>query len=188
MTLSGIVAPAQNVAISSTLAEPADAVNVQEGDHVSQGEVLAVLNTADLRATLAYDLHTAASDQAQTSQNVYSGNLSISQGNDAVQQARANLQAAQTTLGNDQHNHSRDEQLLSQGYIAQQAVDTQRTTVQNDEQTVRNDQAAVASAISNQQANGSMSQGLQAAKVQQSRAPIPKAPFFAPPTRRARAS
>src|ERR1700761_9236353 len=57
LTISGILAPAQNVAISSNLAEPADAVNVQEGDHVRKGQVLAQLDTTDLRATLAFDLH-----------------------------------------------------------------------------------------------------------------------------------
>src|SRR5581483_9488870 len=51
--LAGIVAPYENVAIQTTLTEPTDTVNVQEGDHVTQGEVLAQLDTADLQATLA---------------------------------------------------------------------------------------------------------------------------------------
>ena len=39
--LAGVIAPYQNVAISSTLTEPADAGNVAEGDVVHRGEVLA---------------------------------------------------------------------------------------------------------------------------------------------------
>src|ERR1700738_1853751 len=51
--LSGIIAPLQNVGITSSLAEPADAVYVNEGDRVSRGQQLALLDTADLRAQLA---------------------------------------------------------------------------------------------------------------------------------------
>ena len=58
--LAGIVAPYQNVAIQSSLTEPADSVDVQEGDRVSRGEVLARLDTADLRASLDADLATGA--------------------------------------------------------------------------------------------------------------------------------
>jgi multidrug efflux pump subunit AcrA (membrane-fusion protein) len=51
--LSGIIAPLQNVGITSSLTEPADAVYVKEGEHVHRGQVLAQLDTADLRAQLA---------------------------------------------------------------------------------------------------------------------------------------
>src|SRR5271157_4032427 len=52
LVIAGIIAPLQNVAISSTLAEPADTVTVNEGDSVRAGQVVAVLDTADLRAQL----------------------------------------------------------------------------------------------------------------------------------------
>ncbi|HEV3092811.1 MAG TPA: hypothetical protein VGX91_15330, partial [Candidatus Cybelea sp.] len=38
--LAGVVAPYQNVAIQSTLSEPADAVYVREGDRVRAGQLL----------------------------------------------------------------------------------------------------------------------------------------------------
>src|SRR5271165_5867703 len=59
--LAGIIAPYQNVAIQSSLTEPADTVAVQEGGRVSRGQLLAQLDTADLEANLAADLATAAS-------------------------------------------------------------------------------------------------------------------------------
>src|ERR1700692_4476354 len=59
--LSGLIAPLQNVAITSTLTEPAVSVGAQEGDRVSRGEVLAQLDTADLRAQLQALLATANS-------------------------------------------------------------------------------------------------------------------------------
>jgi HlyD family secretion protein len=156
-TLAGVIAPYQNVSIQSTLAEPADAVYVHEGDVVHKGEVLAQLDTADLRAQLAADLATAQSDQAGTAHSFYQGTLAIAQGMDALRQA-------QETLANDRTNLSRDQALLAHGYISQQAVDAQATLV-------RNDEAAVAAAQANVSANGSIgASGLQAAAVAQSRA------------------
>lgn len=148
--LAGIIAPYENVAIQTTLVEPADQVNVQEGDSVYKGEVLAQLDTADLQAQLA-------SDEANASHAVYQGSESISQGEDALRQA-------QTTLRTDQLNLDRDEALLRQGYIAKQVVDSQLETVHNDMQTVAQDQATVS-------ANGSLSgSGLQASSVAQAKA------------------
>ncbi|MBV8073975.1 MAG: efflux RND transporter periplasmic adaptor subunit, partial [Candidatus Eremiobacteraeota bacterium] len=170
LTLSGIIAPAQSVAISSSLAEPAISVPVQEGEHVRAGQVLAVLDTSDLKATLNYDLQNAQANQALTAQNVYSGQASIAQGGDQVRQAQANVQSAQATLANARRDLQRDQQLLAQGYLSQQVYQTQLTLVQNDDQAVRNAQAALGSAQANQAANGTMSQGLQAAKVAQARA------------------
>jgi len=170
LTLAGFISPAQSVALSSSLQEPTVKVNVQEGDHVRAGQVLAVLSTADLRASLAYDLHNAAANDALTKQNVYQGQLNIAQGNDAVSQARANLRSAQATLVNAQRDLQRYKDLYSQGYVTEQQYVTQQTTVENDLQAVRNDEAALSSAISNVTTNGTMQAGLQAAKVAQSEA------------------
>jgi HlyD family secretion protein len=168
VTLAGVISPAQSVAISSTLAEPALRVNVQEGDHVRAGEVLAVLATADLRAEQANDLHTADANDALTKQNVYQGKLNIEQGHDAVTQARQALTQAEHTLALDKVTLARYDFLVKQGYLEQQTDDQQRTTVRNDEATVRSDQAALTSAIANVVANGTMELGLQQAKVAQS--------------------
>ena len=148
--LAGVIAPYENVAIQTTLVEPADDVYVQEGAIVHRGEVLARLDTADLEAELASDL-------ANTSHTYYQGGLSISQGSDALRQA-------ETTLHTDTLNLQRDEALFRQGYIARQTVDAQLETVRNDEQTVSSDRATV-------QANGSLNgAGLQAAAIAQARA------------------
>jgi HlyD family secretion protein len=169
--LAGIVAPYQNVAIQSTLAEPADAVYVREGDTVRAGQLLAQLDTADLEAQLQSDLATANSNAANTTHTVYQGSLSISQGLDTVRTNEAAVRQAQQTLTNDQHNLERDQNLLSQGYISQQATDAQMTQVRNDQQALNTAQANLASARSTVTANGSLSGGgMQAAAVAQSRA------------------
>jgi HlyD family secretion protein len=148
--LAGIVAPYENVAIQTTLVEPADSVYVQEGDAVHRGQVLAQLDTADLQAELA-------SDVANASHAFYQGGLSISQGVSALQQS-------ETTLRTDQRNLARDQALLRQGYIASQVYDAQLETVRNDQQTVDTDKANVG-------ANGSLNgTGLQAASIEQARA------------------
>jgi HlyD family secretion protein len=171
-SISGVIAPYQNVAISSSLAEPADAVNVNEGDHVKAAQVIATLDTADLRAQLAQafatvqtDIKTAASSDAKVTQARYAQQLNIGQGGDQVQSARAALTSAQQTLKNDSLNLDRDRGLLANGYIAQQAFDQQQTTVNNDASTVRTAQANLQSAQTNAQVNGTTDVGLQAANV-----------------------
>ncbi|MGD0050353.1 MAG: efflux RND transporter periplasmic adaptor subunit [Vulcanimicrobiaceae bacterium] len=172
-TISGFVAPLLNVAITSALSEPTDVVNVNEGDRVHVGEVLAVLDTADLKAQLAQaqatvvaDQRTAESDDAKVAQTRYTATLNIGQGGNSVLSARAALAQAQQNLVNDQANLARDNALITSGYIAQQTIDQQKTQVLNDQAAVRNAQAQLQSAIINQNVNGTMNKGLQAADVQ----------------------
>jgi RND family efflux transporter MFP subunit len=167
-----VIAPFQNVAITSQLVEAADSVPVNEGDRVHAGEVIAVLDTADLRAQLAQaqatvvtDQRTAESDDAKVTQSRYTQRLNIDQGGDQVQTARAALAQANQTLTNDELNLTRDQQLLTSGYVAQQAVDLQATTVANDRSAVRTAQASLQSAQTNQSVNGTTSVGLTAATV-----------------------
>ncbi len=169
--LAGIVAPYQNVAMQSTLAEPADAVYVREGDAIHIGQLLAQLDTSDLQSQLQSDLATANSNHANTAHAVFQGGLTIAQGVDTVRTDEAAVQQAEQTLKNDQMNLTRDENLLSQGYVSQQSVDAQETLVKNDQQSLTTASANLASARSTVQANGSLSgQGLQASAIQQSQA------------------
>jgi multidrug efflux pump subunit AcrA (membrane-fusion protein) len=146
--IAGIVAPYQNVSISSSLSEPTDSVSVIEGDIVVHGQVLAVLDTTDLRASLEAAQRSAASD-----------------GSDQVRNARATVLQAQQTLKLDQVNLQRYQTLLDSGYVSQQQVDQQRTTVHNDQQQVLSAQASLQSAVLNSSVNGNYQQGLQAANV-----------------------
>jgi HlyD family secretion protein len=169
--LAGIIAPYQNVAIQSSLTEPADAVYVQEGDHVRAGQLLARLDTADLESELQSDLATANSNHANTVHTVYQGGLSIAQGVDTLRSDQAAVHQAQQTLTNDSTNLTRDQNLLNQGYVSQQTVDSQETMVRNDQQALNSAVATLAAARSNVQANGSLSgQGLQASAIAQSQA------------------
>jgi RND family efflux transporter MFP subunit len=171
-TISGVIAPYENVAITSSLSEPTDRVNVLQGDEVHTGQVLAVLDTADLLAELAQaqgvldtDIKTADSDDAKVVQSRYTETLNIGTGNDQVKSSRASLAQAKQQLANDQLNLTRDRQLVKSGYIAQQTVDQQLTTVLNDESAIRTAQANLQTSITNQQVNGTPQKGLQEATV-----------------------
>lgn len=158
--MSGLIAPFENVAIQSTLVEPADTVNVQEGDHVTKGELLAQLDTADLQAEWQSDIASAKSDFANAQHTVYSGNESITQGGQTLNAARA-------TLVRDQAQMERDGALYRQGYVSLQ-------TYQADQATVRNDQAALQSAQAAVQANGSSlnAPGLEQSSLAQAEAQV----------------
>ncbi|HZV77595.1 MAG TPA: efflux RND transporter periplasmic adaptor subunit [Candidatus Babeliales bacterium] len=163
--IAGIIAPYQNVSLSSSLVEPTDSVDVIEGDYVRKGQVLAVLDTTDLRASYNAAQQNAVSDDARTQQTQYQAQLNIGQGNDQVRNAQAALQQAQQTLKLDQLNLQRYQNLLETGYVSQQQVDQQRTMVHNDQQQELSARASLQSAILNAQVNGTYQRGLQAANV-----------------------
>lgn len=163
--IAGIIAPFQNVSLSSSLVEPTDSVNVIEGDYVRKGQVLAVLDTADLRANYDAAVQSAASDDARSAQTQYQAQLNIGQGNDQVRNAQAALLQAKQTLTLDQLNLRRDQSLLQAGYVSQQQVDQQRTMVHNDQQQELSAQASLQSATLNARVNGTSQNGLQAANV-----------------------
>jgi len=170
-TLPGLIAPYQSVAIQSDLTEPADRVNVQEGDRVTKGEVLAVLDTADLVANLNADLATAESDAANATHTVYQGGLTIAQSQESVRAAQAAVMQAQETLRKDNLDLVRYQQLFASGFISQQQVATQLALVANDRQSVRSALSTLASNREQVTANGTLTgNGLQSSSVEQARA------------------
>ncbi|MDQ2907737.1 MAG: efflux RND transporter periplasmic adaptor subunit [Candidatus Eremiobacteraeota bacterium] len=165
LELPGIIAPLQNVGLSSALSEPTTDVFVHEGDRVTRGEVLAQLATDDLEASLASALRTAASDEAKTAETGYTATLAFAQGGDAVHAAQAALLQAKYTAQGAQRELERDSALVRIGYGTQQTADEQRVTVATDEQAVRADEASVRSALANERVNGSLAGGLQASDI-----------------------
>ena len=170
--MSGLIAPYENVAIQSTLTEPADAVYVQEGDRVYKGEVLAKLDTSDLQAQMNADLATANANHANTAHTVYQGSLSITQGDQGLNAAQAGVEQAQATLQRDTRDLQRDYDLFTQGYLSQQTYQAQQATVRNDQGALQSAQSNLRSAQATVAANGSTlsAPGLQSSSVAQSRA------------------
>ncbi len=171
--LAGIIAPYQNVAVQSTLSEPANSVNVQEGDVVHKGEVLAVLDTSDLEAQLRADEATANSNVATTSHAVYQGSLSIAQGADAMRAAAAAVNQAKANQDRDAAQLTRDQNLYNKGYVSLAQLQQDRATGRDDSATLENANSLLSSARSNVQANGTLgSGGLQQSTVQQAQAQV----------------
>jgi multidrug efflux pump subunit AcrA (membrane-fusion protein) len=175
--LAGIVAPYQNVAIQSTLTEPTDTVNVKEGDRVTKGEVLAVLDTADLEAELNADLAQAKSAAASTTHTAQSGVLTIQQSDQTVRNSNAAVRQAQETLTRDELDLKRYQLLSQNGYIADQTLAQQQALVRNDAQAVTAAEATLASSREAVTANGTLQPngagtGLQATSVQQAQATV----------------
>ncbi|MGB8264971.1 MAG: efflux RND transporter periplasmic adaptor subunit [Candidatus Velthaea sp.] len=169
-TLGGLIVAYQNVAIQSSLIEPAVRVNVSEGDHVRKGQVLAQLDTADLAAQLKSDLSTAASNKAKADEAYDQADLTIAQNANSINSAQAALRQAQTTLARDSVDLQRYVQLVRNGYISQQQYDQQATLVLNDRQAVSSAQVALQNQIKQVKTNGTTGSGLQGAAVAAARA------------------
>jgi RND family efflux transporter MFP subunit len=169
-TIGGLIVPFQNVQLQTTLVEPADAVYVTEGDHVTKGQLLAQLDTADLRAQLQSYEGTAQSDVANTQKTSLQAGLTIVQNKNSIDAAQAAVRQVQQTLSTDTLTLTRDQQLLKQGYIAQSTVDQQTTVVANDQQSVKSAQVNLQNTMMQVQANGSVDTGLQGATVEAAKA------------------
>ena len=149
--IAGIVAPFQNVSISSSLSEPTDVVNVIQGDHVHRGQVLAVLDTTDLRANYNADERNAASADARATQTKYQATLNLGQGSNQ-------LEAAQAAMRNSKLVYQQDQVLYKSGYVSEAQLEAARAAYVGDLNTYN-------TAVLNNQVNGNNTQGLQAATV-----------------------
>jgi multidrug efflux pump subunit AcrA (membrane-fusion protein) len=167
--LPGLIAPFQNVAIESTLAEPAIRIAVQEGDRVRRGQIIAVLDTADLVAQVDADMAQAQSAGAGATHTYDQGQLTIQQSQQSVVNAQASLAQSRQTLAKDSLDLSRYQQLLAKGYISQQQVSQQTALVRNDQAAVDSAVATLRSAGEAVTANGTIENpsGLQASSVSQ---------------------
>lgn len=103
-------------------------VNVREGDRVSAGQVLAVLDDAVLRSQIAQAEAQANAAQAQ------------------VAQARAQAAQDEASLAEAQENFERYNSLFDQGAISAEALTSRRTEVTTEKQTVEAAYAGIDSA------------------------------------------
>lgn len=165
VTLSGIIAPLQNVALTNDLVEPVAAVYVNEGDSVTKGEVLARLSSRELQANLEAARRTASGALARLQEAQFQSDVALESGSDQVRSAQASLAQAEANLRLAQSVLTSDESLLRQGYIAEQTVEQQRAQLVVAQQGVTSAQAGLATAIENARANGSTRQGLQKATI-----------------------
>lgn len=169
LSISGIIAPFQNVQLTNSLNEPTSSVNVNEGDRVHAGEVIATLDVSDLQAQYESLVHAAASNEEKASQAVYSAQQTIEQAPNTVKTAQEATVQSASNMKQAESDLAIDQALEKQGYLSRQALQTQQTLANVYESNYRSNNAALQSAIIAQQTNGTMQQGLQAAQVASAR-------------------
>lgn len=170
VTLPGLIAPSRNVTISSALTEPALSVRVKEGDVVRSGEILAQLDTTDLRANLAGAERSAAEADLRAAQQSYEARLGIVQGTAAWRTAQDGVAAAVAKLRLDSKTLERDQTLAKTGDVPVQQLDQARSQVVTDLTELRSAKETLRQARATVGINGDTTSGLQATTVSASRA------------------
>jgi HlyD family secretion protein len=146
---SGSISPASQVEVKSRATGTVVAVYVGEGDRVAKGQVLVRLSDPDAQAAVAQAQASLQSAQARLAQAEAERRTQQAQTARSIQQAEASLAAARARLRSVQAgsrpeeiaqaeaavrsaasdrdlaraNHTRNEQLFQQGFIARQALD-----------------------------------------------------------------
>lgn len=112
-----------------------DSINVEEGDHVKKGQVLATLNSSILRAQLAQLKAHLAADQASLKkaiqpnrvEDLNSWRAALSQAEANLAQEEANLLRIRAHAANNQANMQRYAELRKVGAVSQMDADTKAT-------------------------------------------------------------
>jgi RND family efflux transporter MFP subunit len=184
IVLDGQIAPLQQSTLSSTQSGTVTEVLVNEGDHVTKGQLLAQIDDSQLRAQLDANEATVAQSEAKLQGSSVQAPISSQQYASAVSAAEQNLQAAQNRIATDEaalHNaemiNTSDQQLMRQGYVAQTAAEQARATyvaavqeLNNARQALPAAQAALHTAQMNTQQTG-----VDQATIEQNRAALAQA-------------
>ncbi len=180
VTASGTVNPQNNISVGTQVSGTISSIYVDYNSKVKRGQVLARLDPSTFAAQLDQAAGSLAQAQAQAAQaqanaDAAASGVSVAAANSeagraAVAAAQAGVGKAQAMLTLAQKTQWRDSALLSQGYVAQSLVDTDRSNVAQDAADVATAQAAVAQAQAQAQAsaatvgqNGSTAQAQSAA-------------------------
>ncbi len=153
VTETGTINPVDVVQVGTQVSGTIATLNVDYNSRVKKGEVLATIDQTSFqasseqaRANLAAAQSTAAGQQSAIAQ----ANASAQAAAANLQQARANLVSAQANaskakaqLDLSQVTVKRDQQLLAQGYIPQNQMDTDQTAVQANLEAYKAAQAAI---------------------------------------------
>ena len=153
IALDGQIAPVQESILSSPQSGTLAAVLVNEGDRVSRGQVLAQLDVSTLSAQLAANQATVAQSAARLKSSAVQAPISQQQYRSGLSQAQQNLQQAQNrvqtdlaALNNAQLVYRSNQQLASQGYVAQTVLEQSRATYVASQQELNNARQALPAA------------------------------------------
>ena len=145
VTLDGQIAPVQEATLSSPQSGNVAAVYVNEGQHVSSGQLLAKLDDATLRASLAQQQAVVQQQSAQLGSATLQAPVTAAQASNTVvtaqqqlAQARNGVQTAQAAYQSALSTYNADKQLLAQGYVAQTQYEQARSQYVQAQQALNN--------------------------------------------------
>lgn len=120
VVVSGRVLTPAKVSAGATITGRVESVGVDEGDHVQGGQLLIQLERAELSAALA---QAQANEAAAATRLRQWSDVDVTNAQQQLRQAEANEQVAR-------RNADRQEQLVSQGFVGQAAVDEARRALE----------------------------------------------------------
>lgn len=120
LTLDGQVAPLEESTLSFQQSGPIAAIYVNQGDHVSAGQLLAKIDDSTLRAQLAQVEAQIGQASSQAQSSALNVPITQQQTSQAVASAKAALSSAKLT-------YDQDQQLFKQGYVSQSALEQARS-------------------------------------------------------------
>jgi HlyD family secretion protein len=144
ITASGTVQPIQTVNLSPKSAGIVAALLVEQGDRVSQGQIVARMENTDIEAQLTQARARVAQAEARLA-GLRSGNRpqEIAQAEARVRQAEAQISETQARLELAQQRLERNQQLADEGAISRDQLDEFVSNVENVRATVARNQASL---------------------------------------------
>lgn len=144
------ITPVYQTTLSTAEAGTVTDVNVTEGDFVHRGQLMASLDTSQLRATLEANEAVVRGDEAQLVHSTVAAPIQAQQYSSAVATANQNLQSAinnvrsaRAAVAHDELTEQADLQLLGQQYVSRETYEQARATATASRETLRSDLQAV---------------------------------------------
>lgn len=153
VTFNGQISPLYQATLSTVEAGTVESVGVTEGDFVSKGQLLASIDTSQLRAQLAANEATLRESNATLYKSGVQAPVNSQQYSSAVASAKQSLQAAnnqvqasQSAVTSDLLVYHADQDLVAKGFVSESAFTSARATYVAAQQTFVTDRQTVASA------------------------------------------
>lgn len=158
INLDGQIAPLEQSTLAFQQSGSVTAVNVNVGDRVSAGQLLAKIDDSTLRSQLS-QAQAQAAQQSATAQGAQVG-LPVQQ-----QQNAAALETAKAALSNAKLVYNQDQQLFKQGYVSQAQLENARAAYVQAQSQYSNAQMGLRNNVVSQQNVRAQQAGAQAASA-----------------------
>ena len=153
VTFNGQISPIYQSTLSTVEAGTVERIDVTEGDFVKRGQLLASIDTSQLRAQLAANEATAREGSATLFKSGIAAPVASQQYSSAVSAAKQSLQSANNqvriaaaALRNDTLVYDADQSLVTKGFLAVTDYEAARSAYVAAQETLRTDRQTVASA------------------------------------------